>query len=120
MSLRRHTALSLVALLVVALGHAPHSAVPAATVPGARVLLDAHNCYPYQGRFADRIDRALATGLPVAIEQDLIWREAAAGRPHAPSSRTANRSPASNPACASISSSASGRWWNAPCPTARG
>lgn len=42
--------------------------------PGSRVLLDAHNAYPYEGRFADRVSRALATGLPVAIEQDLIWR----------------------------------------------
>jgi hypothetical protein len=41
--------------------------------PGARVLLDAHNCYPDGERFADRIDRALATGLPIAIEQDLVW-----------------------------------------------
>lgn len=41
--------------------------------PGTRVLLDAHNCYPYEGRFADRIERALKTGLPVAIEQDLAW-----------------------------------------------
>jgi hypothetical protein len=38
-----------------------------------RVLLDAHNCYPYNGRWTDRINRALATGLPVAIEQDLVW-----------------------------------------------
>ena len=38
-----------------------------------RVLLDAHNCYPYGGRFADRIDLALSTGIPVAIEQDLAW-----------------------------------------------
>ncbi|MCC6539843.1 MAG: hypothetical protein IT162_20010 [Bryobacterales bacterium] len=37
------------------------------------VLLDAHNCYPENGRWADRIDRALAQGLPVAIEQDLAW-----------------------------------------------
>jgi hypothetical protein len=41
--------------------------------PGARVLLDAHNAYPTEGGFADRIDRALATGLPLAIEQDLFW-----------------------------------------------
>jgi len=41
--------------------------------PGARVLLDAHNCYPYDGRWADRIDRALSTGTPLAIEQDLVW-----------------------------------------------
>src|SRR5262252_1551151 len=41
--------------------------------PGTRVLLDAHNCYPYNGRWADRIDRALSTGAPLAIEQDLVW-----------------------------------------------
>src|SRR3954469_16161460 len=38
-----------------------------------RPLLDAHNCYPYEGRWADRITRALGTGLPVGIEQDLAW-----------------------------------------------
>ncbi len=38
-----------------------------------RSLLDAHNCYPYEGRYADRITRALKTGLPVGIEQDLAW-----------------------------------------------
>ncbi len=42
--------------------------------PGTRVLLDAHNAYPYEDRFVDRLERGLATGLPVAIEQDLIWR----------------------------------------------
>jgi hypothetical protein len=36
-------------------------------------VLDAHNCYPYEGRWADRIDRALGTGFPVGIEQDLAW-----------------------------------------------
>jgi hypothetical protein len=41
--------------------------------PGARVLLDAHNCYPYEGKWADRITRALGTGTPLAIEQDLVW-----------------------------------------------
>lgn len=51
------------------------SAIPASAQfePGARVLLDAHNCYPYDGRWTDRIDRALATGTPLAIEQDLVW-----------------------------------------------
>ena len=48
--------------------------------PGARVLLDAHNAYPQEGRFEDRVERALATGVPVAIEQDLIWRADANGR----------------------------------------
>ena len=43
--------------------------------PGAnaRSILDAHNCYPYEGRYADRIERALSLGYPVAIEQDLAW-----------------------------------------------
>src|SRR5437016_5324372 len=38
-----------------------------------RPVLDAHNCYPYKGEWTDRIDRALATGFPVGIEQDLAW-----------------------------------------------
>ena len=49
-----------------------------------RPILDAHNCYPYNGRYADRIERALKTGFPVAIEQDIAWavdRRSGAGRP---------------------------------------
>ncbi|PWT89272.1 MAG: hypothetical protein C5B56_07395 [Proteobacteria bacterium] len=38
-----------------------------------RPVLDAHNCYPYKGEWADRITRALGTGSPVGIEQDLAW-----------------------------------------------
>jgi hypothetical protein len=38
-----------------------------------RPVLDAHNCYPYKGSWGDRIDRALKTGFPVGIEQDLTW-----------------------------------------------
>jgi hypothetical protein len=38
-----------------------------------RPLLDAHNCYPYEGKWSNRIERALGTGTPVAIEQDLAW-----------------------------------------------
>lgn len=41
--------------------------------PGTRTIVDAHNCYPYNGRWSDRIDRALATGTPIGIEQDLVW-----------------------------------------------
>jgi len=53
----------------------------AAFEPGTRVLLDAHNCYPYGGRWADRIDRALSTGTPLAVEQDLVWyRDPATGQ----------------------------------------
>jgi len=36
-------------------------------------VLDAHNCYPYEGKWADRIERALKTGRPVGIEQDIAW-----------------------------------------------
>ena len=38
---------------------------------GDRPVLDAHNCYPYKGQWSDRIERALKTGFPVGIEQDL-------------------------------------------------
>ncbi len=41
--------------------------------PGIRTINDAHNCYPYDGRWADRIERALAARFPIAIEQDLNW-----------------------------------------------
>jgi hypothetical protein len=41
--------------------------------PGSRTLMDAHNCYPYFEWWADRIDRALSAGTPLAIEQDLAW-----------------------------------------------
>jgi hypothetical protein len=53
----------------------------AAFEPGTRVLLDAHNCYPYNGRWVDRLDRALSTGTPLAVEQDLVWfRDPTTGR----------------------------------------
>jgi hypothetical protein len=45
----------------------------AAAHPGARTVMDAHNCYPYFEWWYDRIDRALSTGTPLAIEQDLLW-----------------------------------------------
>lgn len=48
-------------------------ALLAVTAADHRTLLDAHNCYPYGGKYADRIERALATGVPIAIEQDLAW-----------------------------------------------
>jgi len=50
-------------------------------LPGARVLLDAHNCYPENGQWGDRLERALKTGLPIAVEQDLAWyTDKASGR----------------------------------------
>jgi hypothetical protein len=60
-------------LVAIFFGAALVAQEPSRFEPGRRVLLDAHNAYPYQGQWADRIDRALATGLPLAIEQDLVW-----------------------------------------------
>ena len=67
--------------LTIALAAGAAAQSPAGYEPGRRVLLDAHNAYPYQGRWSDRVDRALATGVPVAIEQDLMWRPATATSP---------------------------------------
>jgi len=53
---------------------------PSTLAPGARVWMHAHNCYPEEGRWADRLARALSVGLPwVAIEQDLVWVPATSG-----------------------------------------
>ena len=55
-----------------------------------RPVLDAHNCYPYEGEWADRIDRALKTGFPVGIEQDMAWYvDPATGKGRAVVSHTA-------------------------------
>ena len=48
------------------------ASVPTFT-PGLRTQVLSHNAYPDHGKFADRLDRALAVGLPVAIEEDLAW-----------------------------------------------
>lgn len=67
---------SLIAPLLLLLGLAAQTAAPTAPpglTPGTRVLLDAHNAYPENDRWTDRIDRALSTGTPLAIEQDLVW-----------------------------------------------
>ena len=74
--MRVHRLAFCLALVTILAAHAP-----AGFAPGRRVLLDAHNAYPYQGRWHDRLDRALATGLPLAIEQDLIWRPATPDKP---------------------------------------
>lgn len=47
---------------------------PPPFAPGERVLLDAHNCYPYHGLWTNRLARALSTGTPLAVEVDLAWR----------------------------------------------
>lgn len=50
-----------------------HAQQTSAAMPGARTVMDAHNCYPYFEWWNDRIDRALSAGTPLAIEQDLAW-----------------------------------------------
>ncbi len=70
---RSHWSLSLVfATAFLALGSIVCAAqrVPE---PGSRSVMDAHNCYPYFEWWNDRIERALSTGTPLAIEQDLGW-----------------------------------------------
>ncbi len=38
-------------------------------------MVDAHNCYPEDGKWADRLTRALGTTQrPIGIEQDLVWK----------------------------------------------
>jgi hypothetical protein len=38
-------------------------------------MLDAHNCYPEKGQWADRLARALRTPhRPIGIELDLVWK----------------------------------------------
>lgn len=38
-------------------------------------IVDAHNCYPEEGKWADRLARALSTSQrPIGIEQDLVWK----------------------------------------------
>ncbi len=51
----------------------PGFAAKNAATPGARSVMDAHNCYPYFEWWSNRIDRALSAGTPLAIEQDLGW-----------------------------------------------
>jgi hypothetical protein len=66
-----------VALLAGAVGTPTRASVATAEAPsilGGRSLVHAHNAYPEDGRWRDRIDRALATGqVPVVIEQDIVY-----------------------------------------------
>ena len=69
----RTVAAALIAILIVLTSGRPQAQAVWPGGPGQRVLLDAHNCYPDGGQWGDRLDRALATGVPIAIEQDLVW-----------------------------------------------
>jgi hypothetical protein len=41
--------------------------------PGVRTLVLAHNAYPDEGNYGDRLDRAIAAGVPFVVEEDLVW-----------------------------------------------
>jgi hypothetical protein len=60
-------------LLCVAAGHAQAQKADLNFLNHNQPMLDAHNCYPYQGRWNNRVYRALSSGYPVSIEQDLAW-----------------------------------------------
>src|SRR5687768_11864117 len=63
----RATALALLLIVTV---NGQQAAPP--LLPFGRSLLHAHNCYPEKGKWADRIERALNTGVsPLVIEQDV-------------------------------------------------
>jgi hypothetical protein len=69
--LNRETILfALVALTVIpCCAQQDHSKLP----PSARIQLLAHNAYPDHGKYADRLDRAIAAGTPFTVEEDLAW-----------------------------------------------
>ena len=72
----RHKAISFVALLVtltLSSLSAPAQGPDLDFLNHNEPMLDAHNCYPYEGHWNDRIQRALNSGFPVSIEQDLAW-----------------------------------------------
>jgi len=71
--LKKTLFIALCAVVGLALTAAMAAKVTAAYVPGSRITILAHNAYPDHGKYADRLDRALAAGLPMATEQDLAW-----------------------------------------------
>ncbi|NLN92163.1 MAG: hypothetical protein GX130_02495 [Candidatus Hydrogenedens sp.] len=42
-------------------------------LPGARTVVEAHNCYPYASFWRNRLDLALSCPFPVGVELDLLW-----------------------------------------------
>lgn len=70
---RLRTAANALIFIALSPGMLPAYSQSGAYLPGQRTLRDSHNCYPYLGKWSDRIDRALSGGTPLAIEQDLSW-----------------------------------------------
>src|ERR1035438_6456322 len=67
------TAVTRIALFACIAAHLAAQTASLGALNHNRALVDAHNCYPYDGKWTNRIDRALSAGSPVAIEQDLAW-----------------------------------------------
>lgn len=62
-------------LIFSAIAFAALSLVPELPAPLRGPIVDAHNCYPENGQWADRLSRALGTTpRPIGIEQDLVWK----------------------------------------------
>jgi len=70
MKIRLTVALSAAAL---AASLAVAAAVHSTFEPGARTLMLAHNAYPEDGKYGDRLDRAISAGVPFVVEEDLVW-----------------------------------------------
>ena len=64
---------ALCAVAAVAVTVATAAKLTGAYVPGSRTEILSHNAYPDHGKYVDRLDRAIAAGLPMATEQDLAW-----------------------------------------------
>src|SRR5215470_421932 len=41
--------------------------------PASRTVMLAHNAFPDHGKYGDRLDRAIAAGIPFVVEEDLGW-----------------------------------------------
>jgi len=41
--------------------------------PGSRTQMLAHNAFPDHGKYSDRLDQAIAAGVPFVVEEDLGW-----------------------------------------------
>jgi hypothetical protein len=68
------------------------SAIPAnkTLTPGVRTLVWAHNAFPDHGKYADRLDRALSTGMPLMMEEDLGWADGKSLLIHGPKNATSD------------------------------
>src|SRR5215831_2902038 len=61
---------SLIVFFVIALALTPSFA---SFTPGRETLVMAHNTFTEKGKWTDRFDRALSSGMPLAMEFDLTW-----------------------------------------------